>query len=258
MQTQNSAIVNKVRASVHDKVNEATLDWFRAARSKNLPVSGPILQERAREFAAIYNDTSFTASNRWLSSFKNRNALVFNTVCGEARDVSQTVIDEWLDKLPSLIIGYEVKDIANCDETALFFRPIPQKSIALKDEKCSGGKLSKERLSVLLCAFADGKFEKPLVIGKSLNPRSFKNLNKAELPVHWFGNRNAWMTTTIMECWLKQFNQRMKRQNRKDSVVYGQCHITFAHDAIDYSADFLPTTNNKSTSAYGSRRYSHH
>ena len=47
MHTHNSETKNKVRESVHDKVNEATLNWFRVARSKNLPVSGPILQEPA-------------------------------------------------------------------------------------------------------------------------------------------------------------------------------------------------------------------
>ena len=59
----------------------------------------------------------------------------------------------------------------------LFFRDLPYKILALKNEKCIGGKHSKEQVTLFLCAFADGKFEKPLVIGKSLKPRCFKEIN---------------------------------------------------------------------------------
>lgn len=74
--------------------------------------------------------------------------------------------------------------------------------------------MPKERLSVLLCFFADGKCEEPLVIGKSKKPRCFKNIDVNALPVHYFNNKAAWMTTIIMEQWLIQFNNRMVAQNR--------------------------------------------
>jgi hypothetical protein len=37
----------------------------------------------------------------------------------------------------------------NADETGLFYRQMPRKSLIQKGEKCKGGKLSKERL----CSF---------------------------------------------------------------------------------------------------------
>jgi hypothetical protein len=40
--------------------------------------------------------------------------------------------------------GYKLKDIANCDETGLFFQALSNKTLCLKGEKCSGGKLSKK------------------------------------------------------------------------------------------------------------------
>lgn len=165
---------------MHDKVNNSVFEWFVAARAKSLPVSGTILQEKARMFAEKHNDLSFKASNGWLDSFKKRHRFTFNAVCGEANDVNQNTVDDWHTKLIQLIAGYEAKDIANCDETALFFRAIPTKSLQFEGEKCSGGKLSKERLSVLVCAFADGSMEKPLVIGKAAKPRCFKNIDLAE------------------------------------------------------------------------------
>lgn len=206
---------NVERKPVYDRVNEETLNWFRKARKKGIPVSGPLLQTKAKALADQPGESDFAASNGWLSAFKTRNSLVFNAVCGEARDVSQPTVDEWQQKLPALLAGFDEKDVANCDETALFYRAIPQKSISFKGDSCAGGKMSKDRLSVLLCAFADGKVEKPLVIGKSAKPRCFKNVDLNLLPVHWESNKKAWMTGKIMEKWLLQFNHRMKQQNRK-------------------------------------------
>lgn len=173
-----------------------------------------MLKEQALVYAGHYHDIEFKASNGWLDAFKKRHSIVFNAICGEARDVSQTTVDDWHQKIPTLITGYDKKDIANCDETALFFRAIPQKSLAFKGEKCFGGKLSKERLSVLLCAFADGKFEKPLIIGKAVKPRCFKNIDVSMLPCEWHSNKKAWMTLKIMEGWLIKLNQRMVQQKR--------------------------------------------
>ena len=81
--------------------------------------------------------------------------------------------------------------------------------MAFKNEKCIGVKHSKEQVTLFLCAFADGKFEKPLVIGKSLKPRCFKEIN-INLPVKWHANKNAWMTSKIMESWLKDAKGKQK------------------------------------------------
>ncbi len=44
-----------------------------------------------------------------------------------------------------------------------------------KGETCSGGKLSKERITILLCAniWTALKEKKVVIIGKSANPQSF-------------------------------------------------------------------------------------
>jgi len=59
-----------------------------------------------------------------------------------------------------------------------------------------------------------GEIRKPLVIGKSMKPRCFKNMNIASLPVIWKFNKKAWMTSEIMEQWLQYFNADMRSQNR--------------------------------------------
>jgi len=58
-----------------------------------------------------------------------RHQIVFNELCGESSDVNRETIEEWAAKLPSIIQGYEPENIANGDETGLFFRALPNKSL---------------------------------------------------------------------------------------------------------------------------------
>ena len=38
------------------KLDEQVYEWFAQQRSKNIPISGPILQEKAREIAELLSD----------------------------------------------------------------------------------------------------------------------------------------------------------------------------------------------------------
>lgn len=214
LSSKNTGLKAKSRAPKFEEVDEKVYSWLCQALAKKLPVSGSLLQEKAKEIATELNQLEFKASNGWLEKFKSRHNLTFANICGESNDVEQTPVNDFREKLPEIIAGYDSKDIANCDETGLFFRSIPKKTLYPKGEKCFGGKHSKERLTVLLCCFGDGKFEKPLVIGKAENPRCFKNIRKENLPVVWKANKKAWMTSSIMEEWLIQLNRKMVIQKR--------------------------------------------
>jgi hypothetical protein len=93
-----------------------------------------------------------------------------------------------------LISPYEPKNIYNADKTGLFFRVSPTKSLAVKGEKCIGGKTSKERLTVLLCG------------------NMVENLKINNFPVIWRNNEKAGMTAATMEEWLNMFNAKMTKE----------------------------------------------
>jgi hypothetical protein len=50
-----------------------------------------------------------------------------------------------------LISPHEPKNIYNAAETGLFFQALPTKSLPIKGEKCTGGKISNKKVTVLLC-----------------------------------------------------------------------------------------------------------
>ena len=84
---------------------------------------------------------------------------------------------------------------------------LPDKTFEFKDVKCHGGKQSKDRLTVHVCANMSGTDKLPMfVIGKSKNPR-FKNVKS--LPTEYVANKKAWMTSEIFINWLHQIDKKM-------------------------------------------------
>lgn len=59
------------------------------------------------------------------------------------------VNQDLIERLPSIIQGYDAKNIWNCDETGLYWKALPYKGLAEK-KACHGGKQSKLRTTVLL------------------------------------------------------------------------------------------------------------
>ena len=51
-----------MKTETYEKLNEALLKWFTSMRGNNIPISGPILLEKAHEFDKVFNYNNFTAS----------------------------------------------------------------------------------------------------------------------------------------------------------------------------------------------------
>ena len=110
---------------------------------------------------------------------------------GESSAVNMTEGNKWkTEVLEPLLMKYPKEDVLNMDETGLFYRLMTDKTLSFEIKKCSGGKLSKERLTVALCANMSGteKME-PIVIGKYGKPRCFKNVTN--LPGVYKFNKKA-------------------------------------------------------------------
>ena len=183
-------------------------------------MSGPILLTKADEFSQKFEIENFKASTGWLERFKEWNGIMFKKVCGEAKSVNMTSTEmtEWGQRLSRLLEQYSPDDIYNADETGMFYRLLPDKTLEYKKVGCHGGKKSEERLTVMVCANMSGKDKLPLlIIEKSANPRCFKN--KKTLPTTYTSNKKAWMTSEIFTDWLKKLDQRLKRQKRKIAMV---------------------------------------
>jgi hypothetical protein len=77
-------------------------EWFVSVRAKNHHVSGPMVQEYAKNFAQKLGKTEFKPSNRWLERFRKIHQIDFNEPCGESSDINSENIEEWVAGLTKL------------------------------------------------------------------------------------------------------------------------------------------------------------
>ncbi|XP_014220278.2 tigger transposable element-derived protein 6-like [Trichogramma pretiosum] len=87
--------------------------------------------------------------------------------------------------------------------------------MCLPEVDCSGVKVQKNRLTVMLCVNMSGDFEYPLLIGTAKNPHCFKGVNIKSLKFKWEHNKKAWMTQVIMNDFLINFDEKMRNNGRK-------------------------------------------
>ncbi|XP_031334550.1 jerky protein homolog-like [Photinus pyralis] len=173
--------------------------WFCRQRSRHVPISYEILSAKARQFyTETYGNDNFRASRGWICNFRKRHSLRALKVCGEKLSNDQSVVNPFLTTFKEKVrqLNLVATQIYNADESALYWKMLPEKTLVRSQEKTAPGrKISKERVTFLACCNANGSHKlKMLVIGKAKNPRAFKN---ADIPVEYKSSANAWMTTTI-------------------------------------------------------------
>lgn len=202
---------------MYDKVDTATYTWFCNARSHKLPVNGPMIQTKALQLANTLDPTNkFTASDGWLDKFTKRHEIKFKSLSGEGASVNEAQVNDWLKNLDDICANYDLKDIYNVDETGLMYATRPKKSYVESNDNCLGTRQSKKRLTICLLTNAIGEKERPVVIGNAKRPRAFGRLDVENMyGIVWRHNKTSWMTAVLFEELLKDFNRKMRLQQRK-------------------------------------------
>ena len=133
---------------------------------------------------------SFKASTGWLDKLKNRHGIRNLSIQGEKLSAAEESVEPFLQKLNKVIKerGLIPEQIYNADETGLLWKCLLQRTLVSCREKSTPGlKKAKDHSTVLGYTNATRTHKlKPALIGKSVKPRCFKNVNMDALVASQF------------------------------------------------------------------------
>ena len=230
---------NQVRKSVSKfpVLDERMYTWFMKQRAGVIPINNQMLTEQARMFARDLGipATSFTAGNSWLYAWRIRwnisKSMKAHGKAGQV-DVNDPVINKKVRAIRDEIERLQIlpEDVFNTDETGLFFRATPQRTmVSLRDIKTvdvRGAKLeAKDRVTLLLAVNSTGSCKIPItVIGLAKNPRCFGKDGK-KCPCFYMDQSSSWCDGPRFKEWLIQvFAKHVRaRHTRPVMLIMDNC-----------------------------------
>ncbi|GAU89936.1 hypothetical protein RvY_02428 [Ramazzottius varieornatus] len=160
--------------------------------------------------------------------YKERHETETALKTGEVSEESSTdllALENWFTvDLPKVLMNVDPRNLLNADETGLFWRNVGVKSLIIGRRHETGGRIAKDRITiVLLCSAAGEKFA-ICVIGTAERPRAFEKNAVHDVTVGKYGfsyysNSTARMTTAIFNSWLDWLKAEMVKQDRHVLLV---------------------------------------
>ena len=118
------------------------------------------------------------------------------------------------------LVNFAPENIFNMDETGLFWRQQPSRTLAVG--RRAGVKNVMERVTLgMACNMTGTEKLRPIAIGKAQRPRCFpKKLDvQKKLGMDYFWNKSAWMPATVFTKWAVELNERFAAQKRTCVVL---------------------------------------
>ena len=232
--------------SVNSELDQILYEWVKQKRNEGTPLTGLALKTQAEYFNEElnykYRTKPLKFSSGWLTRFTTRHGLKYITTSGDKLSTDTVGAENFIIEFELFRHDNKLCDeqIFNCDESGIFWKYIGRKTFALHTEnKASGFKDNKDRLTVLACANQAGTFKSKLVvIGKAKNPRAFKG---ARIPISWYSSKNAWMTEQIFINWItNEFLPEAREHLRQVGLGHdSKIVLTFDNCSAHPSAEFL-------------------
>lgn len=252
----NQKKIKRMKPLKNPDLDDKLYAWFLLRREANELVSNEMLKVKALDLKRSLNvHEEFSASDGWLDKFKKRHGIRILTVSGEKLSCNAESAATFTSDFKKIIAenGFLPEQIYNCDETGLVYKGLHKKTNATVFEKTAVGRKSmKERVTIMPCVNATGTHKLDLMmIGKSKNPRCFKNVN---LPLYYKSSKNAWQTSALFKEWyndlfIPEVSRHLEAKGLPVKAILlvdnATCHgtaNTFSHDE-NFKVIFFPPNN---------------
>ena len=120
------------RKPLHENLEAVLMQWFGQLRARGALISDRLLVEKARELAQKLSIADFKASDGWLAKFKKRHNIKLQRPHGESGAADLEGVDVAQKVIPLIIseLGYTLDTVYPMDETGLYYRAKPSKTLA--------------------------------------------------------------------------------------------------------------------------------
>lgn len=183
------------------------------AEAENVSLKGDMIVHHARrleEKLSIPADAQPRFEPSWLRCLQQRYGFRWRRSYGESSSVDMEQARAEIERLKLIIGGFRPCDVYNMDETAFFYNAAPRGSICHK--AAPSFKQDKSRLTMAVCANADGSDKLPLLfLGKAAKPRWYAHKPSG---VQYFGTEKGWMTAWMYQQWLVGVDEQMRAADR--------------------------------------------
>ena len=242
--SKKNASLKRRRSLKCPELEHVLVEWILRCQNDRVCLSWQLVQKQARRFADKMNipeSQKISFSDGWIGKFLTRNGLKGVKLQGESGSADVEAIKEAMPDLLETIARYSPCDVFNMDETGLFYCMAPDRTIASR--QMEGMKKSKTRMTVALCANADGteKLE-PFFIGHYLKPRAFQKQSGDQLGLYYRANSKAWMTATLFQEWLLKQDKKMRLKGRNILLLLDNApsHVIKNIDLTNIEVCFFP------------------
>ncbi|KAK3260117.1 hypothetical protein CYMTET_30910 [Cymbomonas tetramitiformis] len=167
--------------------------------AKGAPLSDDIILAKAQALGASLGQagtplpSNFKFSLDWLNRFKRSRGISFQPQHGEAQGADLNSVANIRRYGPILIEHFGIDHSHNMDETGLFWKRLPSRSLVTR--KRAGRKLAKDRFTLCVTTSASGNKFPLLAIGKAKRPRCFgKKWVPSNIGIPYTNSTKAWQT----------------------------------------------------------------
>ncbi|XP_055910730.1 jerky protein homolog-like [Eupeodes corollae] len=106
---------------------------------KNAKLMGPILLEKAQQFANELDIPDFEANLGWLHRWKKNQNNRFKRLHGESVFANEEAVNNFKELVsPKLLEKYALEDVFNADETGLLYKALPDRTYVSGNQTVSG------------------------------------------------------------------------------------------------------------------------
>ena len=122
--------LKKKRPAALEELEEELYSWFLHVRSQNIPLNDAVVIEKAVQLSKGRQIGEIKFSVGWFTRFKQRFGISSKKLFGESAGADNEAVTLGREAAVRKIREYAPDDVYDCDETALNFKMLPDKSLS--------------------------------------------------------------------------------------------------------------------------------